>query len=85
MHGETIARLTNDADPYFKNFSRIRVYKLPGTPGKLEKEDYEEGVLIKSNEVVMAGKEYHRFTHGPNERYLVEFAYQDHGRLSGRA
>lgn len=63
--------MTNDSDPYFKNFSRIRVYKLPQTVGQLEKESHDEGILVKSNEMVFAGKDYYRLNFAAHERYLV--------------
>lgn len=82
IQGEAILKLVNDADPHFKKFARVKVYRLPKASGHLEKEVYEEGVLVKPSEIVLAGKEYHRFTYGAKERYLVDSSYQDHGRLS---
>lgn len=64
-------RMSNDSDPYFKNFSRIRVYLLPNEIGKQDQETYEEGIMIKSNEKVFSSKDYYRFNHNPHERYLV--------------
>jgi hypothetical protein len=83
--GDSILRLFNDSDPYFKNFCRIRIYKLPATLGQLEKDNFEEGVLVKSNEIVFAAKEYFRFNYGPQERYLVSCPNPDFDRFLRRA
>jgi hypothetical protein len=68
---DIIVRIANDNDRYFKNYTRIRVIKLPSTPGTLAKEIYDEGVYMNKNEMTLAGKEYHRFHHKAGERYLA--------------
>lgn len=69
--GDVIMRMSNDSDPYFKNFSRIRVFPLANDIGHLDQDHHEEGILVKPNEKVFGSKDYFRFNHKPHERYLV--------------
>ena len=69
---DIIVRTYSETDMYFKNYTRIRVIRLPANAGSLEKETYDEGVYLNSQEQVFAGREYHRFHHKAGERYLVD-------------
>ena len=69
-----IVRLNNEADKYFKNYLRIRLFRLPDKPGSTATAGYEEGIYLDRSIEILSTKEYHRFYHKAGERYLVAFS-----------